>query len=255
MPNKRPKKGITKHILVGLGLCFSLIFYLFRNPPSTIEVLPDKLNVLNENLMTDRLKNRPLETNIPPKPEVNNINLRRNMVSKTTENKDIWNLIRKMYDLANSTADTMLQKLVNDDPFQLGKDPSKFNCPVSNDRLTLPDNINYDSVSNFKSNKRGSWMMFQHVRKAGGTAFCDLAKSNLSPKHVPPYYCMPDDRGSLAIAPWDDYKYISSYMTEHDYRIAANEWDAFFEEMFTWPDVVLATSLRDPRDRWYSQYR
>ena len=66
-------------------------------------------------------------------------------------------------------------------------------------------------------------------RKAGGTAFCAAAQQNMKTREVPPYYCMPDNRGSLATPPWSDAEYLLRNIREKGYRIVANEWDAFYE--------------------------
>jgi len=96
-------------------------------------------------------------------------------------------------------------------------------------------------------------VFFQHLRKAGGTGFCDLATRNM-PGQVPPYYCMPDERGTLATPPWNT-SWLLDTMEKKEWRIAANEWDPFLRSKFAIGDAVFATTLRDPTDRWYSQYR
>jgi hypothetical protein len=44
-------------------------------------------------------------------------------------------------------------------------------------------------------------------------------------------------------------------MKERNHKIAANEWDVFYDTQADIKDVVLATTMRHPIDRWYSQYR
>ena len=46
---------------------------------------------------------------------------------------------------------------------------------------------------------------------------------------------MPDNKGSLATPPWDSGKYVSEQMSVKGYRVAANEWDNFIEDMVDWP--------------------
>jgi hypothetical protein len=50
--------------------------------------------------------------------------------------------------------------------------------------------------------------------------------------------------GSLGIPPWNDPGHVSNVMKEKGYRVLSNEWDAFTEDMFTWPGAVLATTFR-----------
>jgi len=40
---------------------------------------------------------------------------------------------------------------------------------------------------------------------------------------VPPYYCMPDNRGSLSTPPWDQASYLSQKMHASGHRITMNE--------------------------------
>ena len=65
----------------------------------------------------------------------------------------------------------------------------------------------------------------------------------------------PDNRGSLALSPWNDPVYLSEHMRNKGYKIAANEWDVFHVDQADIPHVILATTIRHPIDRWYSQYR
>lgn len=51
------------------------------------------------------------------------------------------------------------------------------------------------------------------------------------PGAVPKYYCMPDDRGSLATPPWNT-AWLMETMHKKKFRIAANEWDAFPRSKF-----------------------
>lgn len=46
-----------------------------------------------------------------------------------------------------------------------------------------------------------------------------------------------------------------SRMERINYRITANEWDAYYPYMGKWRGSVLATTFCHPIDRWYSQYR
>jgi len=68
-----------------------------------------------------------------------------------------------------------------------------FPCPTNNeDRITLPDMRIESKAQDFRDEKPGTFLFFQHLRKAGGTNFCSLAENNLPKKAQPRYYCMPD---------------------------------------------------------------
>ena len=62
-------------------------------------------------------------------------------------------------------------------------------------------------------------------------------------------------RGSLATGEWGKASYLVENLAKHNHRIAANEWDCFFEEHAEIRGAVLATTIRHPIDRWFSQYR
>jgi hypothetical protein len=69
-----------------------------------------------------------------------------------------------------------------------------FPCPVDDERITLPDQRNHQrsklyrkGLSELKQTKEEFvFLFFQHLRKAGGTNFCGLAKHNLLKPQVPP---------------------------------------------------------------------
>ena len=131
-----------------------------------------------------------------------------------------------------------------------------FVCPTrTQDKLSDPRLVNTTRLEDFIAGKPGTWIFYQHLRKAGGTGFCQLAKDNLRKGETPPYYCMIDNRGSLATPPWNEPDYTISRLRQHKYRITANEWDVFYQSMLSWPGAIYATTIRDPIDRIYSQYR
>lgn len=66
---------------------------------------------------------------------------------------------------------------------------------------------------------------------------------------------MPDNKGSLATSSWSNTEYLTEQMRKHDYKISSNEWDVYEEKNNEIANVVLATTLRHPVDRWYSLYR
>ena len=108
--------------------------------------------------------------------------------------------------------------------------PQSFVCPENSGQLVdFPDLVNHLVEEDFKAQKPGAWVrptdnywkfyhelqlifsfsfliititnkiFYQHLRKAGGTSFCDLANKNIPRKEIPPYYCMPDNKGSLLL--------------------------------------------------------
>eukprot|EP01036_Dinobryon_divergens_P026949 gene26950-35648_t len=146
--------------------------------------------------------------------------------------------------------------LENSDPLNVSGDPDMFSCPdESRNRIDFPIIYTAKAMEDFRAQMPNSFIFYQHLRKAGGTAFCSAAQQNLEHQAVPPYYCMPDNRGSLATPPWNSAEFLLRNIREKGYRIVANEWDAFYESFFDLPGAVFATTFRHPIDRWYSQYR
>ena len=62
-----------------------------------------------------------------------------------------------------------------------------FPCPSIDQRITLPDVRVEQKARDFREGKKGTFLFFQHLRKAGGTNFCSLAETNL-PKEARPRY-------------------------------------------------------------------
>jgi hypothetical protein len=165
-----------------------------------------------------------------------------------------WNIkIKELFELGLRDSAKLAHILENDDVFGTINGPDNFHCPANDELLDYPSIVDKNSLEFFRSGD--SFIFYQHLRKAGGTGFCDLALSNLPNKNVPSYYCMPDNRGSMATPPWNNMNYTMTQVTNKKYRIIANEWDTFSAPFLEYPNVVLATTIRHPIDRWYSQYR
>jgi hypothetical protein len=168
----------------------------------------------------------------------------------------ILDVIRELFEIGLHSPSKLSQTLQETNPFSLPSSPDLFVCPSSPAmRVSSPELVNQTRAEEFRAKKPGTWLFYQHLRKAGGTGFCDLAQSNLPRQQTPPYFCMIDNRGSLATAPWNDEEYLMSRMERSNFRITANEWDAYYPFMGRWRGAVLATTFRHPVDRWYSQYR
>ncbi|KAL3823126.1 hypothetical protein ACHAXA_006456, partial [Cyclostephanos tholiformis] len=134
-----------------------------------------------------------------------------------------------------------------------------FPCPVNERRITLPDARDGRKARDFREGKGGTFLFFQHLRKAGGTNFCTLAEMNLPKSALPRYYCMPDmdwsgNKNAGYLHSWSN-RDIVTRMEESGYRIAGNEWENFdVGRHFDLP-AVFATSFRKPLDRALSQFR
>lgn len=171
--------------------------------------------------------------------------------------KDIYETIRELFEEGRRNKHSLLVKLTTQNIFNIPtQSPHNWTCPSSaKELISLPDIVNHSRSEFFRANQKGSWLFYQHLRKAGGTGFCDLAQNNLPRKQTPPYFCMIDNRGSLATPPWNNEEYLMSRMENNDFRITANEWDVYHSYMGRWRGAVLASTFRHPVDRWYSQYR
>ena len=135
-----------------------------------------------------------------------------------------------------------------------------FPCPAHVDRITLPDFRNPNAAFLFRSSAAGYFIFFQHLRKAGGTQFCELAERNIPRNKLPDYHCMPDYHwndtiGSAGNLHHYSNKVISDHMLEDGYVIAGNEWDHFDRRNHFNLHAVFVTSFRKPLDRALSQFR
>lgn len=139
--------------------------------------------------------------------------------------------------------------------FESSVHTSDFVCPPDNRRIESTKMFNSSRSLNFKYSNSSYWIFYQHLRKAGGTGFCELARSNMKKGTVPPYYCMPDNKGALATPPWNNQDYLWGNMAKHGFRIASNEWDSFQAYHLQWKNAVFVTTFREPVERWYSQYK
>ncbi|KAL7552582.1 hypothetical protein ACHAWF_015836 [Thalassiosira exigua] len=182
-------------------------------------------------------------------------------------------------DLAALSPSGTLERLKRDDPFGTEKFDAAllerettlgrvltideieqlFPCPGDEERITLPDFRVEQKARDFREEKKGTFLFFQHLRKAGGTNFCSLAEANLPRKAQPRYYCMPDmgwsgnkNAGYLHSWPNDE---IIKRMASSGFRIAGNEWENFDPSRHFDLPAVFATSFRKPLDRALSQFR
>jgi hypothetical protein len=111
-----------------------------------------------------------------------------------------------------------------------------------------------------------TWILFQHLRKAGGTHFCSLAQRHAHPINLTrATLCCPDGRlgrrylglgdksSAGSIGRFTNEQLVEGMSFDGGYGIAANEWDKFEARFLDLP-AVLVTSFRDPVDRAVSQY-
>lgn len=101
-------------------------------------------------------------------------------------------VIKQLFNMGAINPDQLHDYLLQNDVFEVFNSSSLRECPPKRRRIDYPDITNSDSLHKFLENGAGSFIFYQHLRKAGGTGFCDLAKTNLGAKSVPSYYCMPD---------------------------------------------------------------
>ena len=195
--------------------------------------------------------------------------------------------------LAALTPEEILEALNTKDPFEMRSFSQKlkekeveldrkltldeikhlFPCPV--DRISLPDKRDHTKAEIFRkeiksvihnepiANATGSFIFFQHLRKAGGTHFCSVANQNLPREVVPRYYCMADRMWHSSQHPnHSGAGYMTHYTNEEimtnmknrGFRIAGNEWDPFRRDFLELPALYI-TSFRSPMDRAVSQFR
>jgi len=212
----------------------------------------------------------------PPKPQLSS-----NLLNNKLNTGGFKHFSQIAQELAALEPTETLQRLEKEDPFGTQKFNSQllehetalgrvllieeikelFPCPISEERITLPVMNLKQKARDFRNNKKGTFLFFQHLRKAGGTNFCTLAEKNLPRKAQPRHYCMPDKgwyrpggnkAGSLHF--WSNDMIISK-MTSSGFKIAVNEWENFDPPRHFELPAVFATSFRKPLDRALSQFR
>ena len=191
------------------------------------------------------------------------VHRKEDIFAKKEVEEEMWEKIERLFHLGSRQPHELVTLLEIKDPFGT-EHPESFTCPP--DMIHRVDSLPgvtypfYDASSTtaFKNGDKESFIFYQHLRKAGGTGFCDLAKKNMPRKEIPPYYCMPDKKGSLSTPPWNQASYLKEKLASKGHRIAANEWDAWNAKNHNkkaMNKAVFATTFRHPLDRWYSQYR
>eukprot|EP00978_Attheya_sp_CCMP212_P030725 scaffold114072_cov51-Attheya_sp.AAC.1 len=117
---------------------------------------------------------------------------------------------------------------------------------------------------------------YDHLSKAGGTSFCEMATNHMGKVEVPGYYCMPSDEKSpdARVGQWPNDRLINYYHTSHKHLVS-NEWEPFpldkLKLQATSPHdlslssssktmdhelwLLFVTSLREPLDRLASAHK
>jgi hypothetical protein len=124
---------------------------------------------------------------------------------------------------------------------------------------------------------------FEHISKAGGTSFCELARANMKPWQVPRWYCMPS-KGKLNdghVGRWTNDEF-NLYLNESQHAFISSEFDVFKPVRLAFserslevtgtplskqpktmisnninhrrPRLLFLTTIRDPVDRLLSAY-
>jgi len=112
---------------------------------------------------------------------------------------DIYKRIHELFDIGIKDPKSLYSILLTQDIFGVHNIPfsktSTFtSCPSHQQSLVDYNDItNHDFLDMFRNGTKGAFVFFQHLRKAGGTGFCDLATRNMGQAAIPPYYCMPDN--------------------------------------------------------------
>ena len=115
--------------------------------------------------------------------------------TRSYQGNTMLSLVRRLFEVGAKDRRRLIDELATD-PLKVLAEPSGFRCPATlEERLDYPDMVNHSRADAFRAGDELSWVFYQHLRKAGGTGFCDLAMRNMKPQEIPPYYCMPDNRG------------------------------------------------------------
>lgn len=260
-------------LLLGCGIALVAVYL------TTVSFIL-RLHHGSKNLDEVLTSTKTLRTTPPPPTNDNNDN-NNNDPCNATKAYQHWKDLT--LSLAALPASEALKRLETDDPFgtrafeqrltaketSLGRTLSLsevqqlFPCPTKcHQRLTRLDKRNNHTLATraFRQAQPGTFLFFQHLRKAGGTHFCSLAQANLPKSAVAKYYCMPDYewsgwQGAGYLHHWNNSE-ISRRMSQNGHRIAGNEWDTFdVQHHFELDGAIFATSFRKPLDRALSQFR
>ena len=161
--------------------------------------------------------------------------------------------VRRFHDSLVEKEQTIGRTLTHDEIVSL------FPCPDPDERITLPDFRDEAKANAFRKAEPNSFLFFQHLRKAGGTHFCSMAKANLPPNAVARYFCMPDmewsgNKNAGYLKNWSNQDIITK-MASKGHRIAGNEFQNFDPSRHFDLPATFATSFRKPIDRALSQFR
>jgi len=196
-------------------------------------------------------------------------------------------IVAKLVKLARlSTAALKFQLDVTDgaDVFEL-KTLERGECPSPSTIDWLPARPRAEAAQHFRrrgklvsqanhSRKDGSdpprpaLLWYEHVSKAGGTSFCQLARNNMKRREVPRYYCMPSEPPIVdaRVGQWSNEK-LDAWQAEQKKNIVSNEWEPFPLARFEMNKelaegngaappllLVFVTTLREPLNRLLSAY-
>jgi hypothetical protein len=175
-----------------------------------IEEKPNEMNLRSHNTLSNNsstLDSTPkvieISEQLKLKPTRSNIDEHLVILSSIKPKIDMKAKISELFHLARSNRAELQQILESPqlNPFATLEDPHS-SIDICIDRIDYPHlysnistlNPNQNNMNINNHNESFWFVYYQHLRKAGGTGFCDLAKSNLPRRAIPPYYCMPDNK-------------------------------------------------------------
>eukprot|EP00980_Cylindrotheca_fusiformis_P014658 scaffold3987_cov134-Cylindrotheca_fusiformis.AAC.8 len=163
----------------------------------------------------------------------------------------------------------------NSNPFRLD-DLREGRCPWTQDDSIswLPQKKSSERSKRFRSVQNSQPLTdenapvvviyYEHLSKAGGTSFCNLAQSNMPKEQVPAYYCMPSNSlgYDARVGGWG-MRRVQKYFTQSLLRIVSSEWEPFNLELpkHFLPEnnerlqMLFATTVRNPINRLLSSYK
>jgi hypothetical protein len=144
--------------------------------------------------------------------------------SVLSDSADIDHYYKLALELAQLDAEIGLQKLL-EDPFGV-KDPANFKCTPAADHPTERPNI---------MDIEGSFILYQHISKSGGTSFCKMARGHIpkreslanceGPKNEAGQGMLIKDSGGPQKTQVKPLAFMEA-AREQNLRIHGNEWEA-----------------------------
>lgn len=155
-----PSMGYT--IVSGCVILSFLIVYLFHDENSSASLL----HVRRSNFATSTAMQQNISLPFRISPAIPNGAIARAPAS-------FRSVLDELLLLGLRDEKALVQRLTTN-PFQIPSDPDDFTCPDTSQLFDFPSIVDASRTDSFRNGSDGSWIFYQHLRKAGGTGIFPL---------------------------------------------------------------------------------